>query len=173
MEIKTTITVNQSVDKLWEIMATNFAHVAEWTSTLHASKVNTDVAEPLEGAPVGGRVCTAPGFGDIKETFTHYDERNKRFSYKADVSSMPGFVKGLANNWSFRSLGSGKTEVTMRMEMDLNAFPGQLMAPMMRMQMSKPVNITLEELKFYAETGKIHPRKLKALQKAGHQTVAA
>lgn len=172
MEIKKTMKINQSVDKLWEIMATDYTKVAKWTSILHASKNNDEVKTKLEGAPAGGRVCTAPGFGDIKETITHYDERKKHFRYDADISSMPFFVKAIANNWSFRSLGAKSTEVTMRMELDLNAFPGALMAPIMRSQMAKQGNTILEELKYYAETGKIHPRKLKLLKQSG-QPVAA
>ena len=173
MEINKTITVNQSLDKLWEIMATDYTKVAEWTSVLHASRNNDDITTRLEGAPAGGRVCTAPGFGDIKETITHYDEKKKHFRYKADISSMPSFVKAIANNWSFRYLGSKKTEVTMKMELDLNAFPGTIMAPMMRLQMGRQGNILLEELKYYAETGKVHPRKTQALQKAERQAVPA
>jgi len=44
--------------------------------------------------------------------------------------------------------------------MDLNLFPGKLMGPMMRMQMNKIIDGMFEELKHYAETGKIHPRVL-------------
>ena len=173
MEIKKSTTINQSIDKVWEIMATDYTKVGEWTSAINFSKNNDDVKTKLEDAPAGGRVCTAPGFGDIKETITHYDESKKHFRYAADISSMPFFVKGIANNWSFRSLGPKKTEVNMKMELDLNAFPGTLMAPVMRRQMTQSANVIMEELKYYAETGNIHPRKLKALKKAGRTPVAA
>ena len=173
MEIKKSITVNQSVNKVWEIMATDYTKVGEWTSAVTSSKPNDEVKPRLTGAPAGGRVCTAPGFGDIKETITHYDEKQKHFRYAADISSMPFFVRGITNTWSFRSLGPGKTEVNMKMELDLNAFPGTLMAPFMRMQMTKSADVVLEELKYYAETGKIHPRKLKALEKGRSTPVTA
>lgn len=173
MEIKKSVTVNQSIDKVWEIMATDYTKVGEWTSAINFSKNNNEVKTKLQDAPAGGRVCTAPGFGDVKETITRYDERNKAFSYKADISSMPFFVKGIANNWSFHPLGPGKTEVNMKIDLDLNAFPGALMAPVMRSQLSKTSNVILEELKHYAETGTIHPRKVKALKTAGRTPAAA
>lgn len=166
MNVEKSITVDQPVSKLWQIMATDYVKVSEWTSTVSASKPNDAVTTTLEGAPTGGRVCTAPGFGDIKETITHFDEKSKTFSYKADASGMPGFVKGLGNTWSFRKLGPNKTEVAMRIQVDLNAFPGALMAPLMRAQMGRVGKITLEELKHYAETGQLHPRKVRALKKA-------
>lgn len=167
MEIKKSVTISQTIDKVWEIMATDYTRVGEWTSQITLSKNNDEVTAKLPNAPAGGRVCTAPGFGDIKETMTHYDEGDKYFRYKADISSMPFFVKGIANGWRFRSLGPKKTEVNMRMELKLNAFPGTLMAPVMRAQMGKSANIILEELKHYTETGRIHERKLKALKKEG------
>ena len=173
MEIKKSITVDQSIDKVWEIMATDYTRVGEWTSAINVSKPNDEVKTKLQDAPAGGRVCTAPGFGDVKETITRYDESKKAFSYKADISSMPFFVKGIANNWSFRPLGPNKTEVNMKIDLDLNAFPGTLMAPIMRSQLSKTSNVILEELKYYAETGNIHPRKLKALKKAGRTPATA
>lgn len=173
MDIEKSITVDQPVGKLWQIMATDYTSVGEWTSTVNVSKPNGAVTTKLEGAPAGGRVCTAPGFGDIEETLTRFDEKHKIFSYKADASGMPGFVKGLHNTWSFRPLGPSKTEVTMRIEVELNAFLGTLVAPVMRAHMSKVGKVALEELKYYAKTGRIHPRKVRALQKAGRVTVAA
>ena len=173
MEIKKTTTINQSIDKVWQIMATDYTRVGEWTSQVTLSKDNSEITAKLPDAPAGGRVCTAPGFGDIKETITHYDENGTYFRYKADISSMPFFVKGIANGWRFRSLGPMKTEVTMKMELELNTFPGALMAPVMRSQMGKSANIILEELKYYAETGRIHGRKLKALKKEGRSPVTA
>ena len=173
MQIKKSITVDQSMEKVWQIMATDYTKVGEWTSEIAVSENNDEVKTKLEDAPAGGRVCTAPGFGDVKETITHFDESKKHFRYKADISSMPFFVKGIANTWSFRSLGPKKTEVNMKLDLDLNAFPGALMAPLMRVKMSKTANTILEELKYYAETGNIHPRKVKALKKAGRTPAAA
>ena len=173
MEIKKLAVINQSIDKVWQIMATDYTKVGDWTSQITFSKDNDEVKTRLENAPAGGRVCTAPGFGDVKETITHFDEDDRYFRYQADISSMPFFVKGIANNWRFRSLGPGKTEVDMKLELDLNAFPGTLMAPIMRSQLSKTSNIILEELKYYAETGSVHPRKLKALKKAGRTPATA
>jgi hypothetical protein len=40
---------------------------------------------------------------------------------------------------------------------------GVVMAPMMKMQMTGLIRRFLEDLEHYAETGKPHPRKVKAL----------
>ena len=173
MEIKKSVIIDQSLDKIWKIMAEDYTRVGEWTSVIEFSKDNDAVKTRLENAPAGGRVCTAPGFGDVRETITHFDEEDKYFRYQADISSMPFFVKGIANNWRFRSLGPKKTEVSSKVELELNTFPGALMAPIMRGQLVKASDTILEELKYYAETGNLHPRKLKALKKAGRTPATA
>jgi hypothetical protein len=166
MEINKTTTVNQSLDKVWEIMATDFTKVANWTSVVQASRNDDEITTRLEGAPVGGRVCTLPSSGEIEEAITHFDEREKYFRYQVDVSAMPPFVKNMANNLRFRSLGSEQTEVNTKYEIDLDASQDTSMAPMFIEQVSKSIDIVLEELKYYAETGNLHPRKVEALEEA-------
>ncbi|MEM6427600.1 MAG: SRPBCC family protein [Deinococcota bacterium] len=173
MDINKSITINQSLARVWKIMATDYTKVGEWTTQIAVSKPNHEITTRLDGAPAGGRVCTAPGFGDVKETITHFDEQDHYFRYSADISSMPFFVKGIANGWQFRALGPNTTQVDMKLELELNAFPGVLMAPMMRAQLAKTSNIILKELKYYAENGRIHPNKANALKKAGRLTATA
>ena len=43
----------------------------------------------------------------------------------------------------------------------------------MRAQMGKSANVILEELKHDAETGNIHPRKVRALKRAGRTPATA
>ena len=43
---------------------------------------------------------------------------------------------------------------------------GALMSPMMRMQLSRMLNQTAEELKHYLENGSVHPRKQKAIERS-------
>lgn len=162
MQVQHHIDINAPIDKVWHLVAIKFDRVEDWVSGVAISKKNVAV-KAIKGAEMGGRVCTAPGFGDIQETFLTYDEANKRFSYKA--TGLPFFMTSVINNWSLEELGANKTRVTMRLDIELNAFPGFFMRPMMNWQFNKVIRETLEEAKHYLETGQVHPRKLKAQQK--------
>ena len=74
---------------------------------------------------------------------------------------MPGFVKLLVNSWTVYPSGN-KSTVQMELTADI-AFPFNiLVGPMMKLQFRKVSREATEELQHYAETGKPHPRKIKA-----------
>ena len=78
---------------------------------------------------------------------------------------MPFFVKGLSNSWMVQSLGNSKAQVEMCMEISLMPVFNLLMGPMMRIQMGGLLKQVREEIKYFAENGIPHPRKLAAQQK--------
>ncbi len=157
------ITLNVSAAKAWQILAHEFEHIERWASAIAASGVNSETIIPA-GAEVGGRVCTAPGFGDIQETFTYFDEEQMRYGYRA--SGLPWFLTKAENNWSVRALSADRCVAQAQAEMELLFLPGLLILPIFKVQMRRLVNETMEELKYYAEQGQPHPRKLLAQQKA-------
>ena len=157
MNVIRSLNVNAPAEKLWEILAENYDRVGEWTSEIQASSPNPDL-------PVGeGRVCSTPGFGDVKETITSYDEGRRAFGYSADISSMPFFVREIGNDWQVEAKGGDQSVVHMHMQARLMPVFAQVMGPFLKRQMSKSADTILEELKYYAEKGEIHPRKVKAL----------
>ena len=79
---------------------------------------------------------------------------------------MPFFVKNLVNNWQVTEQGNRQAAVNMKLNIDLMPVIGTLMAPMMKVQMGKLLGEAVEELKFFVENGKPHPRKVQAMQKA-------
>ena len=71
MKVNRQLTINASADKLWQILGDDYAKVGDWTTQVLSSAPNPDL-------PVGqGRVCETDGFGDAKETITHYDEKRR------------------------------------------------------------------------------------------------
>jgi hypothetical protein len=113
---------------------------------------------------VAGRVCSnsVSGFGDIKETFTYYDEQALRFGYEASDGT-PFFIKKAVNNWRVKSQGANSCQVDVRGEVESSRFPGLLLAPIFRRQMHELSVETGEELKFFVEQNEPHPRKLKQM----------
>ena len=163
--IERDIVINQSVDRLWEILATEYVNIDQWASAIAASRADASVTRQVEAAPVGGRICTAPGYGDVKEVITSFDEENKSYSYRGSASAMPRFVTDLLNHWSLHPLESNKTIVRSRAIIEMKSFPGFLAAPFMRVQFGRMGKVFADELTYYAETGQIAATKLKALEK--------
>lgn len=157
MEVIRQLKVNAPAEKLWQILAEDYDRVGEWTSEIAQSSPNPDL-------PTGeGRVCATPGFGDVKETITAFNESERQFSYAAEISTFPFFVKSVGNTWRVEADGPNRTVVHMHLQARLLPVFAQLMGPVMKRQMGKSADTILEELKHYAETGQIHPRKQRQL----------
>jgi len=163
-KIKGQITINAPANKVWQILADEFDRIGEWATVITESRTDTDVLIP-KGAKVGGRVCSAQGFGDVREEFTYCDEQSMAFGYKATKGLPSWLIKRAENNWSVHSLESKKCVVESRGEIDYNLIPGLLVMPIFKSQMSRLGSQLLEELKYYAEYKQPHSRKLKARQK--------
>ena len=103
IQIKGQITINTPADKAWRVLAYEFGNIGHWATAIAESAAVTDQPGP-DGSAYSGRVCTAPGFGDVQENFTYYDEARMRFGYIA-TRGLPGFITRAENNWSVRSLG--------------------------------------------------------------------
>jgi hypothetical protein len=161
VEIRKSTTIDVPLEKLWEIVAHGFADVGLWASSVHHSRANDRAASP-DGAEIGGRVCTT-AFGDLDENLTHYDAENHTLGYRAEGT--PSFMTHAENRWSLQPLGPSRTEIRMHVTMGFNAFPGQLMKLFTRVRASQAVSEALEELKLYAETSRLHPRKVRAQQR--------
>ncbi|PTX55474.1 carbon monoxide dehydrogenase subunit G [Litoreibacter ponti] len=160
MQIARSLTVSAPVDHVWSILATDYAKVGEWARAVQSSEPNTAVV-PLAGAPVGGRVCTA-SIGDVTETIRTFDPEAHVLAYDAKAAAMPFFVRNLSGRWKLHGAG-GATEVDLSFVADLMPPFGVLMGWAIRRQFSSAIDETLEDLKLFAETGKIHPDKAAAL----------
>ena len=161
MNLQESIRINRDADHVWEIVAHRFERVGEWSSAVVSSGVNPE-AEAPEGALVGGRVCDVPGIGDLKETFTAYSEADQRFTFQ--VTGMPSFITLAQNTVTVRPVGSGASEASFNIHMETNAI-GRVMGPMFKIRLQSTIDTFLDELKAYAETGEISPKKEKQLAK--------
>lgn len=170
MKLASSLIINAPADDVWKVVAHDFHKIGEWASGVETSVINDAVHAPTD-ATVGGRVCTVPGFGQIRETFTEYDDANMQFTYEA--KGLPFFVTDAQNGWTVEALGDNKTRVSFQANMQLVPVIGTLMAIPMKMQLIKLLDEATEELKYYVETGAIHPRKQKLIAKAKRAAATA
>jgi len=112
-------------------------------------------------SPVGGRVCKTR-FGDISEEFTAYDEAKKTFSFKGVFKSK--MFKSLTNTVKVSSVDKNSTLVQITPEVKLT-FLGNMMYPMIRIQLSMSIKQLFGDLKHYVENGKPSPSKLASQKK--------
>ena len=171
MKIARRLTINAAPEKVWDILGPNYVRAGDWASSVYVSGPRPGTPK-IANAPAAGRVCQT-SLGPFTETIEAYDEDRRHVAYSATGDKMPGFMKGLRNAWTVRPMGSG-SEVEMELNADI-AFPFNiLMGPMMKMQFGKVLKEATQELKHYAETGKPHPRKVKAdaTKKAGDARAA-
>lgn len=148
--------INTSASQLWDILAKDYDKIGEWATAVVESTPNPDVPEGE------GRVCST-ALGNNKETITHKDEQERSFTYAVDFEKSPFFLEGIDNTWTVEPAGNGQSVVRMSANVQLKTIIGTLIAPIMKIRMRKGFVSILEELKYYAETGEIHPRKLEQL----------
>ncbi|OJJ20193.1 hypothetical protein BKI52_17115 [marine bacterium AO1-C] len=160
--INRSIQVNVSREQLWEITAHNFDKVDRWISGVNHS---TGSGQSTEGAICDERTCVPSykGFKETSEKIIAYDEENYAFTYQV-ARGLPGFVKYAKNTWTHEARGNA-TIITMQVSMQVQGLMGFLMKGLMRKNMDKILQEALEELKVYAETGQVHPRKKAAIEK--------
>ena len=168
MKITSQLTINAPIARVWKILAYDFATIGDWASGVEKSIINLKANVP-EGATVGGRICQVPGFGDIIESFVHYDEDNKTYTYEA--TGMPFFVSKAFNTWRTRAIDAETTYVEFEADMQMMPVIGAVMSIPMRSQLTTILDNATEELKYFAETGYIHPRKQALVTKAMPKTV--
>ena len=166
LDISKKTTINVSADRLWSILADDFDKIGEWARAVDSSAANTS-AEVPDGAAVGGRVCQTPGFGDINETFTHFDPQQRTYAFKATASKIPSFVRNITNHTTVKAVSPDQAELQLRITAGTDGFRGAMVKPVMTRKFNGAIDDLLEDITIFAESGQISSQKTKALAKAG------
>ena len=163
------IKINASAEKVWQILAKDFATPHNWASSVNEARATGEVQ--ASGAPCDGRVCET-SLGPFTEKIRYYSDQSRKISYSAQGDKMPSFVTSMVVTWEI--VPNGKTCMA-RMQMDVGLkFPFNiLMVLPMKLQLGGVAKQAREELQFFAENGKPHPRKVKAAGKFRAKNPAA
>ena len=162
-ETLTSEVINVSADLLWSICR-EFDKTAEWTSTLNHSY---GTGEPQhEGATCSSRTCeTNIGKGNkVVEELTMFSDEKKELAYNL-TEGAPGFITLANNHWKIIDIDSNQSKIEMSITMHMKKFAGFFLSGLITKEMKKQVNIVLDELKIYAETGDISEAKKKQIEK--------
>lgn len=160
MTIENVVIIQAGIDKTWQVLGPEFDHPQRWASAVNHSEGS---GPGFNGATCSERGCDT-SIGKLKEKLIEYNPAQYTLAYEIP-EGMPGMVSSALNHWQLRAISAEKTQLTMRIEIEVKGLMGKIMQPMMRMQMSKLGAQIAEEFKYYVEHGQPHPRKVKALQK--------
>lgn len=160
MKLSRAITIHKSADAVWNILGPNYANAGDWASAVFISQPKTGTPK-VAGAPVEGRTCET-SLGPFTESIVAYDEDKRYVAYSASGAKMPGFMRSLTNAWTVTPVGPNRCNVSMELNADIAPPFNILMGWMMKLQFSGALTDSIEDLKYYAETGKQSAKKLAA-----------
>lgn len=147
-----------SADRLWEVFGDQYPEISKWSRGVYASKPRDGSSK--NGVPFAGRICET-SFGKLTETVESFDPAGRKITYLVKGEKMPPFVKRMENNWQFRDMGNGRSQIEMRLNGTLSFPFNVLMGWMMKLQLKKDLNTNIEDLIYFAERGMPHPEKTK------------
>ncbi len=149
--------IDASANKVWTVLAHQFAEVGEWSPNIETSRVLSLDEIPngftvAPSAPVPGRITISPFGGDITEVLIKYSEDDKMFQFR--VHGLPPMIAHSKNTTHVTELDNGNSLVTMDIKM-IFVRPFNVLGPLMqkRLQTSAfgPAGI-IKDLKPYLES---------------------
>ena len=161
MELLDEVIIDASPGRVWHALGERFMRVGEWAAPITSScPVGPD--EPRPGAT---RSCTIAPFGPMKagvvdERLTRFDRDAMALEYEA-LAGLPGFIGRAVNRWHVSPADGGGARVSIHATVTLRG-PMVLLGWLIRWQLRSGGARVLEELKYFVEHGRPHPRKLAA-----------
>lgn len=164
MELRNEIIIDAPAERVWHALGERFMHVSEWAAPIDAS-CPVDRAEPGVGVT---RSCTIAPFGPVKagvvkEQLTHFDRDAMTFAYEA-LEGMPRFVGRAVNRWSVTRVDDQRSLLRIHATLTLRG-PMVVFGCVLRWQLQAGGAKVAEELRYFVENGRPHPRKLAAAQR--------
>ena len=147
---------------VWAVVADQFTSNDKWMAQVFETEGSKAKAGDLDA-----RVCqltpTLDGLNTYEEVI-EYDKENYRFVFTVIVRGGGKFpVKRNVATVTLEDMG---TETLVRWETKPELKPvGYLIIPLLKAGIQKSFREVLEELKYYVEEGKPHPRKVEAMKK--------
>ena len=148
--------------KIWQVFAHGFDDAHLWMSAVPNSYAES-VGKKFDGAQTEGRVCElTPNPNGLRayEDFLDYDEENMSAYVRVRFRNAPAFLPFVENRLFIQIEDKDAATVNYRFECKLKPL-GLLFYPLTRLAMGFFSSQIIEELVYYSEHGRPHPRKLK------------
>lgn len=149
MEIKVNVTINKSINEVWEIMGNQFAEAHLWSTNFITSKPGGEAK--FEGLGYSHRDTTTERGNTIQE-LTSFDPNSYSLSYEI-TKGAPEIAKSAKSKWYLNETDEG-TVVRMDTVMEPKMELAEEMAKKIQMGLTASFNQLAEELKYFVENGK-------------------
>ena len=165
MQIRKKIKINQPADKVWEVLGEDFVNSAEWMSMAFHSFELEEKSNIV--APASGRVCL---IGDKKshvvaeEKLVQFDRNTKSFILEVvpTAGKKIPVIKSMSK-FEVKKIDANSCEVLCSPNVTIKPY-AYLIYPLLKFGLGRDFYNLLEDLKYFMENGKVHPRKVKATE---------
>lgn len=154
MKVNKTVQIDAPAIEVWEALYKNYGQACDWASTVNESKLRS-----VPNSEYDGRTCSTR-FGDVSEIIDYADDDKMQLKYHLDDT--PFIMNAATAVWDVRPTSINTSEVTMNLDMTLAPVPGLLMGWMIKPKMRQDIYQTVEDLKFFIETGQQSEAKKKS-----------
>lgn len=156
MQVHIETEINAPAEHVWQILAHQFADMADWTSTLSESRAigRSELPEGLTiaaHAPVPARETTS-SFAKAIEVISDYSEEEMELTFVA--ANLPPILSSAANTQRVISQGDDKCLITFDMNIGLRGI-FKIMAPFLNRRFQKTMSGVQNDLKVFVETGQV------------------
>ena len=158
MNIKKKITINKSIEDVWEVLGNQFGEISIWSSLISESKVYGD--SKLAGLNFSKRE-TNTSQGITVQEMTSFNPEQYTLSYKA-LSGTPSFIKSTNAKWFLSKLNEGSTQLNINIDIQTKGILGFILSPIVKIKLGKLGDDLVDDLKYFLENGNPHPRKVVA-----------
>jgi hypothetical protein len=158
MEVHSEVRIDAPAERVWNALGERFMNIGEW-----AAPITSSCPFGPAGLGVGAtRSCAHASVGPIKagvvkERLVLFDRTKMALEYEA-IEGMPGFVLRAVNRWTVERVDEHRSVVRIHATLTL-AGPIRLLSWLVKWQMTVTGVRVGEELKYFVENGRPHPRK--------------
>jgi uncharacterized membrane protein len=155
MDIKKTLIIGKPIAQVWEVLGNQFGEISKWSSLIKESKVYGD--SKLADLDYSIRETNTKN-GITKQEMISFDPKKYSLSYKS-ISGTPAIIKEVRAHWRLTKKDANSTGLFLDFSSDMKGI-GYLLEPFAKIRLGKVADELLDELRYYLENGKPHPRKL-------------
>lgn len=168
MKIDKELNINTSAEYVWKILSEDFDKVGDWITAVPISR-KISGNHCAGDATMEGRVChfdTKENGARANERIIKHDSAKMEMTVEVIPVDAPFPVHKNIVDIKVIPLGPQLCKTVWHSEADLK-WMGKAMYPMVKFGIGKLFGEIVEELKYFAEHGTPHPRKIKQMKKQG------
>ena len=156
LEFNYEVTIASGISESWEVLGNQFTEPHLWAANFVTSKPG---GQPkLDGLTYLHR-ATVTASGDNWQELDEFDPQNHRLSYHIS-KGLPKIAQEAIGHWRLTELTPNTTQLNVDFSLKTKGLIGFLMSPIASKKIDQASSQIVEELKYYIENGKPHPRKL-------------